>query len=193
MAKPRRISNMPIARTNMMRVMLALDLAQRMKLGWRLRRLASATVKAGRSAEGWVVCCAARKHDSRSLGERLSCRGDAAAMYCFTTRLISSRKGWIVTGFCQLATIHPPIHDPNKQLTRLPVHLGIPNGTKHSNRRRPWPRKVGRGSYSRSTPTPTPPAIMSDFETAHQLEQAKASDEGIPAELAFEGVIKNRT
>jgi len=33
---------------------------------------------------------------------------------------------------------------------------------------------------------------MSDFETAHQLEQAKASDEGIPAELAFEGVIKNR-
>ncbi|KAM7209502.1 hypothetical protein V8F20_000240 [Naviculisporaceae sp. PSN 640] len=34
---------------------------------------------------------------------------------------------------------------------------------------------------------------MSDFETAHQLEQAKASHQGIPAELSFEDVIKNRT
>ncbi|KAM7222014.1 hypothetical protein V8F06_002519 [Rhypophila decipiens] len=34
---------------------------------------------------------------------------------------------------------------------------------------------------------------MSDFETAHQLEQAKASHHGIPAELSFEHVIKNRT
>ncbi|KAK3315125.1 hypothetical protein B0H66DRAFT_642403 [Apodospora peruviana] len=34
---------------------------------------------------------------------------------------------------------------------------------------------------------------MSDFETAHQLEQARASHEGIPVELAFEDVIKNRT
>lgn len=34
---------------------------------------------------------------------------------------------------------------------------------------------------------------MSDFETAHQLEQAKASHQEIPAELSFEDVIKNRT
>ncbi len=34
---------------------------------------------------------------------------------------------------------------------------------------------------------------MSDFETAHQLEKAKASKGLIPKELAFEEVIKNRT
>jgi hypothetical protein len=34
---------------------------------------------------------------------------------------------------------------------------------------------------------------MSDFETAHQLEQAKASKQKIPPELAFEAMIKNQT
>ena len=34
---------------------------------------------------------------------------------------------------------------------------------------------------------------MSDFETAHQLEKAKASKGKIPAGISFEKVIKNRT
>ena len=34
---------------------------------------------------------------------------------------------------------------------------------------------------------------MEDFETAHQLGQPDVSPKNIPAELAFEEVIKNRT
>lgn len=52
--------------------------AQRTKRGWAWpRRVASATRKAGSSAEGCVVCCAARRHASRSpAASARSRRGD---------------------------------------------------------------------------------------------------------------------
>lgn len=97
-AKPNRIVLTPRPRAKMTRGRLPLQMVQRMKFGWDWCRSEHSTVAAtSRSADGCVVVANAFSTAARSRDERLSSRGAPSIRYVAITRLISSRKGWIVT------------------------------------------------------------------------------------------------
>lgn len=72
-AKVTRRRSAPRRRVAITRGRLLFEMLQLMKLGCSLpRSIASAEAKAGRRADGWVVCSAARRQAARSEGERYS-------------------------------------------------------------------------------------------------------------------------